>query len=47
MPYAGLPVIDLVGTALGLGERELGVHRMLRWQLPDSAGTEGGSHVRA
>ena len=38
---------QLLGTALGLDERALGVHRMLRWRLPESAGAEGGAHVRA
>ena len=38
---------QLLGTALGLDERALGVHRMLRWRLPEPAGAEGGAHVRA
>ena len=37
---------QLLGTAFGLGERALGVHRMLRWRLPERAAAEGGSHVR-
>ena len=37
---------QLLGTALGLDERALGVHRMLRWRLPEPAGAEGGAHVQ-
>ncbi|MGZ4351363.1 MAG: FAD-dependent oxidoreductase, partial [Solirubrobacteraceae bacterium] len=37
---------QLLGTALGLDERALGVQRMLRWQLPQPAGAVGGAHVR-
>ncbi|MGZ4617328.1 MAG: CoB--CoM heterodisulfide reductase iron-sulfur subunit B family protein [Frankiaceae bacterium] len=38
---------QLVGLALGLDERALGLRRMLRWRLPEPAGTGGGVHVRA
>ena len=37
----------LVRTALGPGGRALRVHRMRRWRLPEPAGAEGGTHVRA
>ena len=32
---------QLLGTALGLDERALGIHRMLRWRLPEPAGDGG------
>ena len=32
---------QLLGTALGLDERALGVQRMLRWRLPEPAGARG------
>jgi heterodisulfide reductase subunit B2 len=37
---------QLVGTALGLDQRALGIHRMLRWRLPEPTGGEGGARVR-
>jgi len=37
----------LAGTAPGPGEQAPGVHRMLRWRLPEPAGAKGGTHVRA
>ncbi len=38
---------QLVGLALGLDDRALGLQRMLRWGLPEPAGTKGGVHVHA
>jgi heterodisulfide reductase subunit B len=38
---------QLVGLALGLGERTLGIHRMMNWRLPVPVGTEGRASVRA
>jgi len=38
---------QLVGLALGLDERTLGIHRMLYWQLPELAGTKVGTGARA
>jgi heterodisulfide reductase subunit B len=39
---------QLVGLALGIEEKRLGIQRMFRWQLPDSqAKAEGGVHARA
>jgi len=38
---------QLLGTAFGLGERALGVQRMLRWRLPEPAAAQGGAHVHA
>jgi heterodisulfide reductase subunit B len=37
---------QVLGLALGLDERELGIHRMLRWGLPElePAVTAGGAH---
>ena len=37
---------QMLGLALGLDERALGIQRMLRWQLPEPAGARGGAHVR-
>ncbi len=38
---------QLVGLALGLDERELGIQRMLRWKLPEhlAPARNGGAHV--
>jgi heterodisulfide reductase subunit B2 len=33
---------QLLGLALGLDERRLGIQRMLRWQLPELASVDGG-----
>ncbi len=40
---------QVVGVALGLDERTLGIHRMLRWRLPEPApaAAQGGVHARA
>jgi heterodisulfide reductase subunit B len=42
-------ISQLVGIALGIDERALGIHRLLRWKLPESepAPAEGGVHARA
>jgi heterodisulfide reductase subunit B len=42
-------VSQLVGLALGIDERTLGIHRLLRWRLPEreAAAQEGGVHARA
>ncbi len=37
---------QILGLALGLDERSLGIQRMLRWQLPEPA-SMGGAHVHA
>ncbi|MGZ4187126.1 MAG: CoB--CoM heterodisulfide reductase iron-sulfur subunit B family protein [Solirubrobacteraceae bacterium] len=34
---------QILGLALGLGEERLGVQRMLRWDLPELAGVDGGN----
>jgi heterodisulfide reductase subunit B2 len=33
---------QILGLALGLDERRLGIQRMLRWDLPELAGVDGG-----
>ncbi|MGO9975185.1 MAG: CoB--CoM heterodisulfide reductase iron-sulfur subunit B family protein [Solirubrobacteraceae bacterium] len=39
---------QILGLALGLDERSLGIQRMLRWQLPEPASMRGGgAHVHA
>jgi heterodisulfide reductase subunit B len=39
---------QILGLALGLDERSLGIQRMLRWQLPElAAAAVGGAHVHA
>ncbi len=39
---------QILGLALGLDERSLGIQRMLRWQLPEPASMGGrGAHVHA
>ena len=39
---------QILGLALGVDERRLGIHRMLRWQLPELASVErGGRHAYA
>lgn len=42
-------VSQLVGLALGIDERALGIHRLLRWRLPERepASEEGGVRARA
>ncbi len=42
-------VTQFVGLALGLSERRLGIHRMLRWRLPERepVAAEGGVDARA
>jgi heterodisulfide reductase subunit B len=42
-------VSQLVGLALGIDERTLGIQRLLRWRLPEheAAAVEGGVHARA
>ena len=47
-------ITQFLGLALGLDERTLGIHRMLRWHLPERepaavgapAAAEGGGHAR-
>jgi heterodisulfide reductase subunit B len=38
---------QFLGLALGLPERELGIHRMLRWRLPEPQPSPGGVHATA
>ena len=39
---------QILGLALGLDERRLGIQRMLRWQLPELASADGrGAHAYA
>jgi len=33
---------QILGLALGLDEQQLGIQRMLRWELPELAGVDGG-----
>ncbi len=42
-------ISQLIGLALGIDERRLGLHRLLRWRLPERtpAEVEGGAHARA
>ncbi|MEW6058598.1 MAG: CoB--CoM heterodisulfide reductase iron-sulfur subunit B family protein [Actinomycetota bacterium] len=41
-------ITQLLGLALGLDERTLGIHRMLRWNLPESRrAAQGGVHAPA
>jgi heterodisulfide reductase subunit B len=42
-------ITQLIGLALGIDERALGIHRLLHWRLPERvpAGEEGGVHARA
>jgi heterodisulfide reductase subunit B len=53
MPVAFIS--QLIGIALGIDERSLGIHRLLRWRLPEpqqpaaaeAKVEEGGVHARA
>jgi heterodisulfide reductase subunit B2 len=49
MPVAFIS--QLIGIALGIDERSLGIHRLLRWRLPEpqeaAAAEGGGVHARA
>jgi heterodisulfide reductase subunit B len=48
-------VTQLVGLALGIDEKRLGLHRLLHWRLPERTAAaerervaaEGGIHARA
>jgi heterodisulfide reductase subunit B len=42
-------ISQLVGVALGIDDQALGIHRLLRWKLPERepAPAEGGVHARA
>ncbi|MGZ4109416.1 MAG: CoB--CoM heterodisulfide reductase iron-sulfur subunit B family protein [Actinomycetota bacterium] len=42
-------ISQLVGIALGIDERRLGIHRLLRWRLPERepVSARGGAHARA